>query len=75
MLRVLRIVCTQYWTEEIKIIAAVFNLVEGIDVEETERRVKEYEKENAEGIAENEARKVGFGWLYFMKVVVISSLY
>lgn len=43
-------------------------------MEETERRVKEYEKENAEGIAENEARKVGFDLLYFMTLVVSLSL-
>ena len=36
----------------------VFNLVEGIDVEETNARVREYQTKNAENIAENEARKV-----------------
>ena len=44
---------------------AVFNLVEGVEGEATEKRVKEYEKENAEGIAENEARKVGFFCVFY----------
>ena len=36
----------------------IFNLVEGIDVKATEDRVKRYQRDNAENIAKNEARKM-----------------
>lgn len=36
----------------------IFNLVEGIDVKATEERVKRYQRDNAENIAKNEARKM-----------------
>lgn len=36
----------------------IFNLVEGIQVNEMENKVAKYQKENAESIARNEARKL-----------------
>lgn len=36
----------------------IFNLVQGTDVRETEEKVKSYQKEHAEEIAKNEARKL-----------------
>ena len=37
----------------------VFNLAEGIDVEQTEAKLAEYERNNREAIAINAAKKVG----------------
>lgn len=38
--------------------AAVFNLVEGVNVQEIEDKIQQYQKENAEQIMINQARKV-----------------
>lgn len=38
---------------------AVYNLVEGEDVEATEAKLAAYQRENYESIVQNDARKVG----------------
>ena len=41
-----------------KFSVAVFNLIEGVDVQAIEEKIKQYQKENAEQIIVNQARKV-----------------
>jgi CDK-activating kinase assembly factor MAT1 len=41
-----------------QVVLAVYNLVEGIDVEAMERKIASYQRENKESILINEARKV-----------------
>lgn len=40
------------------VVTAVFNLMEGVDIVETEAKIALYEKENAESIARNAAQNV-----------------
>ena len=39
--------------------SAVYNLVEGEDVEATEAKLAAYQRQNADSIVQNEAHKVG----------------
>ncbi len=48
--------CARLVTHEI-LYTAVFNLAEGIDVEQTEAKLAEYERTNREAIAINAAKK------------------
>lgn len=41
-----------------KLYIAVFNLIEGIDVQAIEEKIQQYQQENAEQIMINQARKV-----------------
>jgi len=49
-------VCTS--RHSLIVYSAVFNLAEGIDVEQTEAKLAEYERTNREAIAINAAKKV-----------------